>query len=103
MDVATRLPRLIEEYSRYSAGLLSEGIMKISRRLGGDNTREALDAIGSGDISRAIEISLRYYDKAYQFSLDRKNNRKMIYVSTDTDDIRINAEKVLEALNSTGH
>jgi tRNA 2-selenouridine synthase len=103
MEVATRLPRLIEEYSMYPSELLSEGIMKISRRLGGDNTREALNAIASGDISKAIEISLRYYDKAYQFSIDRKNNKNMIYVSTDTDDIRINAEKVLEALNKAGH
>lgn len=99
MDVATRLPRLIEEYSQYPESLLKEGIMKISRRLGGDNTKEAIEAIESGNIARAIEISLRYYDKSYQFSIDRKKNRNMIYVNTETNDIRVNSERILKALN----
>jgi tRNA 2-selenouridine synthase len=98
MDAPTRLPRLIKEYSEYPPELLREGIMKISRRLGGDNSKEAIDAINSGNITRAIEISLRYYDKAYQFSLERKNNRNMIFVNTNTDDISTNAERVLKAL-----
>jgi tRNA 2-selenouridine synthase len=103
MDVPTRLPRLIMEYSQYPSELLREGILKISRRLGGDNTKEAIDAIDSGNIARAIEISLRYYDKAYQFSLDRKNNKHIIFISTDTDEISTNAERVLEALMKASH
>lgn len=97
MDVETRLPRLMEEYSAYPAESLKASIMKISKRLGGDNTKDALVAIDSGDISKAIEISLNYYDKAYQYSLKRKNNKNMVFVETDTDDIEINTIKVLEA------
>ena len=50
-----------------------------------------------GDYSKAIEITLRYYDKAYQFGLKKKNNKNLIFVETDTDDIETNALKILDA------
>ncbi len=65
MDVKTRLPRLIEEYSGYSAEELKASVMKISKRLGGDRTSEAIEAIQERRFSKAIEITLQYYDKAY--------------------------------------
>lgn len=97
MDIKTRMPRLMEEYSKYPADQLKASVLKISRRLGGDNTRDALDAIDRGDISKAIEISLVYYDKTYQYSIRRKNNADVVYVETNTDEVSVNAMKVLEA------
>jgi tRNA 2-selenouridine synthase len=97
MDIETRLPRLLAEYSVYPAESLRASVMKISKRLGGDNTKDAIAAIESGNIARAIGISLRYYDKAYQYSLKRKNNDNIVYVETDTDDVEVNAGKVMEA------
>jgi tRNA 2-selenouridine synthase SelU len=97
MDVRTRLPRLMEEYSTYPAESLKTAILKISKRLGGDNTRDALKAVEDGNIARAIEITLCYYDKAYMFGLKKKSNRNLIYVETDSDDIEINALKILDA------
>ena len=96
MDAKTRLPRLIEEYSGYSAEELSASVMKISKRLGGDRTREAVDAIEGGDFARAIGITLQYYDRAYLFGLKRKPEKNIYYLNTDTDDIEINAGKILE-------
>lgn len=75
MDLKTRLPRLLEEYSDYPAETLNASILKISKRLGGDNTRDALQAVGSGDFAKAIEITLLYYDKAYQYGLKKKRTR----------------------------
>ncbi|MGE5406752.1 MAG: tRNA 2-selenouridine(34) synthase MnmH [Methanosarcina sp.] len=97
MDIKTRLPRLMEEYSGYPPEILRASVMKISKRLGGDNTHDAIRAIDEGDIAKAIEISLKYYDKAYQYSIKRKPSGEIIYVETDTDDIEINAGKVLSA------
>lgn len=98
MDIDTRMPRLMEEYSKYPPELLKASVMKISKRLGGDNTRDALQAIDSGNIAGAIEISLIYYDKTYLYSIKRKNNPGIIYVETDTDDIATNARKILLSL-----
>jgi tRNA 2-selenouridine synthase len=97
MDVKTRLPRLMKEYSVYPAEVLIGSIQKISRRLGGENTFQAIKAVESGDISKAIEISLLYYDKAYLYGLNKKKAGNLIYVETDTDDVEINSQKVLDA------
>jgi tRNA 2-selenouridine synthase len=97
MDIKTRLPRLMEEYSKYPPESLKASILKITKRLGGDNTRDAIEAVESGNIARAIEISLNYYDKAYLFGLTKKESKNIIRVETDTDDIEVNAMKILEA------
>jgi tRNA 2-selenouridine synthase len=97
MDVKTRLPRLIEEYSTYSSEALKLSIMKISKRLGGDKTRDALLSVDSGNIAKAIEISLFYYDKTYRFGLTKKQSNNIIYVDADSDNIENNAKKILDA------
>lgn len=97
MDVMTRLPRLVEEYSKFPVESLISSILKISKRLGGDNTRDAILAVKAGDFAKAIEITLLYYDKAYMFGLSRKSGGSKIYVNTDTDNIEENTGRILEA------
>lgn len=97
MELKLRLPRLIEEYSAYPKESLRESVLRISKRLGGDNTKDALEAVENGNFSKAIEITLRYYDKAYQFGLKKKNYRNLIFIETGTDDIAENAMKILDA------
>lgn len=100
MDLKLRLPRLMEEYSFYPPEILRESVLKISKRLGGDKTNDAISAIEKGDFAKAIEIVLYYYDKAYLFGLKKKESKNIIYVNTDTDDVESNAGKVLEASGS---
>ena len=97
MDVKTRLPRLVEEYSKFPRESLITSILKISKRLGGDNTRDAISAVETGDFAKAIEIALLYYDKAYKFGLTRRSSENKIYITTDTDNIGENAVRLLEA------
>jgi len=97
MSIEKRLPRLIEEYSNYPPEMLKDSVQRISRRLGGDSTQDAINAIDTGDFSKAVGITLRYYDKAYRYAIRRKPAGKLIYIETDSDDIEYNALKVLEA------
>jgi len=97
MEVKERLPRLMEEYSTYPPELLKGSIMKISKRLGGDKTKDALDAVDKDGLAKAVEIVLKYYDKAYLYGIKRKNRKNLIYLKTETDDIEINAGLVLNA------
>ena len=99
MEIRKRLPRLVEEYSTYPPEMLKGSIQKISKRLGGDNARDALNAIDNGDFEKAIEITLKYYDKTYIYGIRRKPARNLIFIETDNDDIDYNAKKVLEAAN----
>lgn len=97
MEVKERLPRLMEEYSIYPPELLKESIMKISKRLGGDKTKDALDAIDKNDLAKAVEIVLKYYDKTYLYGIKRKNRKNLISLKTETDNVEINAGLVLNA------
>lgn len=97
MEAKLRLPRLIEEYSTFPGESLKASVLKISKRLGGDNTRDAIQAIDQGDFSKAIEITLGYYDKAYNYGLKKKSGKNLIFVDTDTDDIETNAQKIVDA------
>jgi tRNA 2-selenouridine synthase len=97
MDVNSRIPRLMEEYSAYPPEALISSLGKISKRLGGDKTKDAIDAVERRDFAKAIEIVLFYYDKAYLFGLKKKDSKNIIYVNSDTDDVESNALKVSEA------
>ena len=100
MDIKTRLPLLIEEYSAYPTEALETSVLKISKRLGGDKTKDAIKAIDEADFAKAIELVLYYYDKAYLFGLKKKESKNIIYINTDTSDIESNALKVLDAARS---
>lgn len=79
--------------------MIKGSILKISKRIGGDNARDALYAIDNGDFEKAIEITLKYYDKTYMYGIRRKPARNLIFIETDSDDIDYNAKKVLAAAN----
>jgi tRNA 2-selenouridine synthase len=94
MDIKTRMPRLIAEYSTYPKEEIIASIMRITKRLGGDKTKESIKAVVDGDFSKAIEITLEYYDKTYLYGLKRRPDINIHYVQTDTDDIVTNVTKI---------
>lgn len=97
MSIETRMPRLLQEYTSFPSDQIEASVMKISKRLGGDRTREALDAIKRDDYRTAIKITLEYYDKSYNYGLSRRPTGQVLFVETDTDDVAVNAAKVTEA------
>lgn len=96
MDVKTRIPRLMEEYSGYPIEDLIASIKRISKRMGGDDSGEAVRQVEAGNISKAIEITLKYYDKTYLYGLRKRPKELIRYIHTDTDDIETNAERILQ-------
>ena len=100
MSIETRIPRLLREYASFPPEQTIASVMKISKRLGGDRTRAAVEAIQKGDFATAIRITLEYYDKSYYYALSRSQGRQVIYLDTDTDDVAVNASRVLEAAGS---
>ncbi len=100
MSIETRLPRLLEEYSAFPPDLIRTSVLKISRRLGGEKTKEAIEAVDRNDFSTAIRITLEYYDKAYSYGLSKRKSGQIVFVDTDTDDTAINAGKVLDAASA---
>lgn len=68
-----RVRRLVKDYGRFKPDELRESLLKIAKRLGGLSLNEALEALDAGDLAKVAEISLNYYDKAYRFSLEKRN------------------------------
>lgn len=67
-----RLERLLRDYGSFSGELLAASIKKIEKRLGYDKCKEAVECCLAGELERAAEITLLYYDKAYQNQLENR-------------------------------
>ncbi len=59
-----RVEYLTAEYGKFTKVELIASIEKIRKRLGFQNAKAAIEAINEGDLKRACEISLVYYDKS---------------------------------------
>lgn len=87
---------LVEEYAGIDAGMLSESVQKISKRLGGKRTAEAMEALEENDYYSAAVITLDYYDKFYLKGLNRRDQGKVVVIPSGTIDAAKNAKLLLE-------
>jgi tRNA 2-selenouridine synthase len=95
---AVRTRKLAAEYGKEDPQQLAEAIQRISKRLGGLATKEALAAIESGDMEKMVDIALSYYDKTYGFGLENKASSRVVRVPSDTCDPAVNADLVLDVV-----
>jgi tRNA 2-selenouridine synthase len=93
-----RVQRLVKEYSGFKEGSLKEAVTKISEKLGGTRTKQALKAIDKNDFEFVADTVLAYYDKAYQHSVSGRINQDIRPCTFNKDNPTANALKVLEFL-----
>ena len=96
-----RIKRLLKEYGHFDKELLIHSVLKIAKRLGGLNTSLAIDSINNQNIGKAIDLSLIYYDKAYQFGLSKRDTHKIYDLGLNGIDPGENAAIILEFYIST--
>jgi len=90
-----RARHLVDDYAQYEQEALRACVLKIEKRLGGDRTQEALEAIDREDYYHTAMITLHYYDKAYMYSLEKNHKRYQILSSGDVDPV-VNAEFLIK-------
>jgi len=95
--IKDRMPRLKKEYGAFSAAQLADSVSKISKKLGGYNTGRVIESIYEGDLEPAIEIVLKYYDRAYRYGLSQRPAEQVVFVESPAADPAVNAGKVLMA------
>ncbi len=83
---AERVEELVRIYAVYPKDQLEAATLRISRRLGPQRTKEAINAIKSGKFSKACEAMLDYYDRCYKHELDKASSRKTIDIGGLSDD-----------------
>lgn len=94
-----REKRLVKEYGSFDKTVLKEQLEKIKKRLGGQNTQEAEQALEEGDLIKVASLSLVYYDKAYEFGTLKRDPEKVISLELEQDEPVVNAKEIKKLRN----
>jgi len=74
-----RLDYLTKEYGKQAKSELVTAIMRIQKRLGGLETKNAINYLLENDFKESFRILLKYYDKWYEKGLyNRENSKELI-------------------------
>jgi len=100
MNLQQRIKRIIAEYGNFPVDTLAEYTAKLTKRLGGLRTHQAIEALMNGDKEKWVETVLHYYDNTYGYGIDtRKNSLHEVNIEDGESSDSI-AEKVLTASHS---
>ncbi len=89
-DESIRIKELINTYSKYQKNDLKESVLKISKRLGPQRTKSAIDSIDNEDWENVCKSVLDYYDRCYEHELKDKEDVKVLDMKLRTDNEIIN-------------
>ncbi len=76
-----RVKTLVDQYSLHKRSDLKDATLKISKRLGPQRTKEALKSIERGCWDEACLAILDYYDKCYEYELQKFVKKETIDLS----------------------
>jgi tRNA 2-selenouridine synthase len=103
LDKKHRIQRLVDQYVQSDPEELKNAIRKISKRLGGEKTQNALKAIDRRDYHTAADIALTYYDKTYLYGLSKRNQSQIFPVKFSEDKPENNVKILKEQAYSVVH
>lgn len=91
-----RIRRLVIDYANFDKNMLIFSVEKIQKRLGGQHAKTAIEAIKMDDYSKAIDVVLTYYDKTYQYGLNKRDPKKVHHFPIEYTDFEQHLERLLE-------
>jgi len=86
-----RVKRLVAEYGQTSIEVLKRPLLAIRNRLGPQHYKTALEHLEKGEMDKVAEITLHYYDKAYEYNHEKRGYKNVFVLETKTDDPATNA------------
>lgn len=95
-----RLKRLLNDYGKFSNEELAICILKIRKRLGPQHVKRALEELEKGNLSNVANITLTYYDNAYNHDHEKRNMKDVFFIESETADAKVNAEKIISFANA---
>lgn len=96
VPMESRIDRILEQYGCFDKEQLKTSMNKISKRLGGDNLKNAIDAIDDGNLYDAVKIALTYYDKAYRMATEKNKNGETYTMKITSENIHDIADRIIE-------
>ncbi|MBL7933351.1 MAG: tRNA 2-selenouridine(34) synthase MnmH [Bacteroidia bacterium] len=97
-----RLALLVKQYGVYNKEKILNAIVRITKKLGGLETKTAVNALLEDDVASCFSILLKYYDKLYYRSLEsgKKESRKIIEVPANNTDAKLNSNLILNYVST---
>jgi len=84
-DDKIRIDELVNTYSKYDKSDLKESVLRISKRLGPQRTKSAIESIDNEDWENVCKSVLNYYDRCYEYELKDKKDVKILNMELKTD------------------
>ncbi len=103
VDFQERVKRLIQDYAAYSYEELENSLLKIERRMGGQEVKEALGALHRDELETATGIALKYYDKTYTHATSKGNFSKIVEIPFEKMDCRKAALQLIQLAKENGY
>ncbi|MDB5248621.1 MAG: mnmH [Segetibacter sp.] len=92
-----RLKYILEDYGKGDRGKLVDAVNRIKKRLGGLETKTAINFLMEDNLTESFRVLLQYYDKQYLKGLQSRENVKDLVTELTSEkvDAAANAEKIL--------
>ncbi len=89
-----RAKYIAEHYGKYPKEELYAATERILRKLDTRFSKDALNFIEEGNLIESFKISLKYYDKTYEFGLSKREGNTIVKIAIE----KINPEKMAEEI-----
>ena len=95
-----RLKYIVKDYGKNTKDKLVNAIIRIKKRLGGLDTKNAINFLLEDDIENCFAILLKYYDKYYLKGLQSRENIQLLLktIPCNSVDAKANTNTLLEQL-----
>jgi tRNA 2-selenouridine synthase len=94
-----RIKHLVDTYANLNQDKLAEAINRISKRLGNDRAKLALDALEIKNYYKVVEITLFYYDKYYLKGLQKREESTVQKITVPLINPKETADFLIRLLN----
>jgi tRNA 2-selenouridine synthase len=101
MPLEDRLERLVMEYGAYPPEQLADAIQRITKRIGPQHAKAALEALSLGDLHTVARTALRYYDKTYSHGLSQRVEASVTTIPASATDLRALAQRLKDHVAAT--
>ena len=97
-----RVQALAAEYGMLDKNFLADCTLRIHKRLGPLQTKQALASIAENRMEDFVRIVLVYYDKTYQKDLNKRDVSNVFSIDIQSTDSAENAQKILNFTSTVG-
>ena len=100
VSVETRTELILQEYGGLSPNELVAAIQRITKRLGGQHAKRAIEFLSAGDVKEAVRILLDYYDRLYLSNRERMKRELFVDFAVNDPNSETTTRELIERADS---